>query len=155
MSLSVVSSAGSMTTDDETSPSATADSTDEPSTPDDPPTSVGVTGDQTGETKDQRPTAFVVHLDYDVTAACDTRRRLLADPLSRYVPARVERWSAKRRAGIREKLRHRQVAIMTRCPSLVDLKVFCNCLILMHIMGKILHRISCVVFAEAGIVALL
>jgi len=124
VSLSPVSSAGStdISPADETSAAATADTTaigsgsgsphDEPTSADQPSPVTGPTEDLPGEAKDRRPTAFVVDLDGDDSSACDTSRRLPPDPLSRYVPPRVERSSAKRRAEIvRRKLRHREVVM--------------------------------------------
>jgi len=59
---------------------------------------------------DRRPTAFVV--DLGGNESVDARRRLPADPLSRYVPPRVERSSAKRRADImKKKLVHRRQVV--------------------------------------------
>ena len=117
MSLSPISSACSSDTSpaDDTSASATADAAatsphDEPPGPDEPPTVTSATEDNTDEeTKDRRPTAFVVDLGGDDTAEF-TNRRLPSDPLSRYVPPRVERSSARRRADIiKRRICHREV----------------------------------------------
>ena len=61
------------------------------------------------ETRSRRATAFVVNLhDEDDLTACETGRRLLLDPLSRFLPAKVERSSARRRADIIRRRTHQR-----------------------------------------------
>lgn len=58
---------------------------------------------------DRRPTAFVIDLGGADLPTCETRR-LPIDPLSRYLPRRVERNSAQRRADIiRKRLSHHRL----------------------------------------------
>ena len=116
-SLSPMSSPGSADTSlvDESVTAAVIGQCDGPATPDEPHLTAKTTEDPDATTADRRPTAFVVDLAGNESTACQVRRRLPPDPLSRYVPPNVERSSAKRRADlIRKKLRHGQVDVVTR-----------------------------------------